>query len=81
MLEYIIIYQDSGLPIYSKCFSSLCGFLAKDSALLSGFLSAIESFVTEMIGTNNTNDCLKSLEMKNSIMPLSLQVNQVWGQM
>lgn len=49
MLEYILIYQESGLPIYSKCYSTMCGFLAKDSALLAGFLSALENFVIEMM--------------------------------
>ena len=68
MLEYIVIYQDSGLPIYSKCYSGFCGLLAKKDALFSGFLSALENFTKEMIGNTKENESLQAIEMQDSIM-------------
>ena len=40
-LEYLIVFQQSGLPIFSKCFGDFCGVLLVDETLLSGFLSDI----------------------------------------
>ena len=41
VLEYFIVFQKSGLPIFSKCFGDFCSVLLVDEMLLSGFLSAI----------------------------------------
>ncbi|MHA2297286.1 MAG: hypothetical protein ACXADA_14755 [Candidatus Hodarchaeales archaeon] len=53
-LDYIIIYQKSGLPIYSNCFSGFCTSLAIDDALLSGFLSAL-STMPDVLGQKGEN--------------------------
>lgn len=45
-LEYLIVFQKSGLPIFSKCFGDFCGVLMVDDTLLSGFLSAMTSMPT-----------------------------------
>lgn len=44
MIEYLMIYQPSGLPIFSKCFGGFCKAAVTDDILLSGFLSALEIF-------------------------------------
>ncbi len=61
MIEYLMVYMPSGLPIYSKCFSGFCKANATDDILLSGFLSALESFPT-MVG----GEALKAVEMGNT---------------
>lgn len=43
ILEYLIVFQKSGLPIFSKCFGDFCSVLMVDDTLLSGFLSAMTS--------------------------------------
>lgn len=43
ILEYLMVYTDSGLPIYSKCYGSFCKTAFKNPELLSGFLSAIQT--------------------------------------
>lgn len=58
-LEYLIILQQSGLPIYSKCWGNFCAVLTVDDTLLSGFLSAI----TSMPKMLNQNTELSSIEM------------------
>lgn len=40
-LEYIMIFQEIGTPIYSQCFGDFCGLLVADESLLSGFMSAL----------------------------------------
>jgi hypothetical protein len=40
-LQYLIIYKNTGLPIYSRCFTDICAIQMKDEVLLSGFLSAL----------------------------------------
>lgn len=40
-LEYFIVFQKSGLPIFSKCFGDFCSVILVDESILSGFLSAI----------------------------------------
>ncbi|MHA2245144.1 MAG: hypothetical protein ACXADY_09255 [Candidatus Hodarchaeales archaeon] len=40
-LEYVIVCQESGQPIYAKCFGNICGMLGKKDALLTAFLSAL----------------------------------------
>ncbi len=42
-LEYLLVYTQSGLPIYSKCYGTFCKTAFKQPELLSGFLSAIET--------------------------------------
>ncbi|MFX1283697.1 MAG: peroxiredoxin [Promethearchaeota archaeon] len=42
-LEYLIIYQDSGQPIYSKCWGNVCGLLGKKDELLTAFLAAVST--------------------------------------
>ena len=56
-----MVYMPSGLPIYSKCFSGFCKANATDDILLSGFLSALESFPS-MVG----GEALKAIEMGNT---------------
>jgi hypothetical protein len=60
ILEYLIVFQKSGLPIFSKCFGEFCGVLLVDESLLSGFLSAMTTMPT-MFGKENNN--LNSVEM------------------
>lgn len=40
-LEYIIIFKEEGIPIYSQCFGSFCATVGFDESLYSGFLSAL----------------------------------------
>ncbi len=42
-LEYLMVYAESGLPIYSKCFGGFCRAAFKNPEMLSGLLSAIET--------------------------------------
>ena len=42
-LEYLIIYQDSGQPIYSRCWGNVCGLLGKKDVLLTAFLAAVST--------------------------------------
>ncbi len=59
-LEYLMVYQASGLPIFSKCFKGFCSLNAKDPMLLSGFLTALQSFGAQI--TNNGSGSSSSLE-------------------
>lgn len=43
VLEYLLIYTESGLPIYSKCYGTFCKTAFKNPELLSGFLSALQT--------------------------------------
>ena len=60
ILEYLIVFQKSGLPIFSKCFGDFCGVLLVDETLLSGFLSAMTTMPT-FFGKKETN--LNAVEM------------------
>ncbi|MGQ4871339.1 MAG: hypothetical protein ACP6IT_05835 [Candidatus Thorarchaeota archaeon] len=42
-LEYLMVYTQSGLPIYSKCFGGFCKSAFESPELLAGLLSAIET--------------------------------------
>jgi hypothetical protein len=42
-LEYLMVYTQAGLPIYSKCFGNFCKTAFKNPELLTGFLSALET--------------------------------------
>ncbi|MHA1228857.1 MAG: hypothetical protein ACTSPV_19200 [Candidatus Hodarchaeales archaeon] len=68
-LEYLMLYRRSGLPIYSKCYQGFCKVNAQDPALLSGFLSALETFSLNISGTNDTK--LEAIKMGNTIMRFS----------
>ena len=43
VLEYLMVYTQAGLPIYSKCYGMFCKTAFKNPELLTGFLSAIET--------------------------------------
>ncbi|MHA2187942.1 MAG: hypothetical protein ACW99V_06855, partial [Candidatus Thorarchaeota archaeon] len=43
VLEYLMVYTASGLPIYSKCYGTFCKTAFKEPELLTGFLSALET--------------------------------------
>ncbi len=59
-IEYIMIYTDVGIPVYSHCFSNFCKELKKTETLLMGFLSALsimrDVFSSERISTIEHND-------------------------
>ncbi len=59
-LEYLMIYQASGLPIFSKCFKGFCALNVQDPMMLSGFLTALQSFSTQI--TDNGSGGHSSLE-------------------
>ncbi|MCY3413129.1 MAG: hypothetical protein INQ03_15935 [Candidatus Heimdallarchaeota archaeon] len=40
-LEYLLMFQKTGIPIYSRCFGNTCAIMMKDDVLLSGFLAAL----------------------------------------
>jgi peroxiredoxin Q/BCP len=42
-LEYLIIYEDSGQPIYSRCWGNVCGLLGQKDELLTAFLAAVST--------------------------------------
>ncbi|MFX1538791.1 MAG: hypothetical protein ACFFDI_31775 [Promethearchaeota archaeon] len=42
-LEYVIICQDSGQPIYAKCWGNVCGMLGKKDELMTAFLAAVST--------------------------------------
>ncbi|MFX1538790.1 MAG: hypothetical protein ACFFDI_31770, partial [Promethearchaeota archaeon] len=42
-LEYLIIYEDSGQPIYSRCWGNVCGLLGKKDEILTAFLAAVST--------------------------------------
>ncbi len=54
-LEYVLIFQESGIPIYTRCMGQVCKMLAVDETLLSGFLSAI-STLPSMFGQDNKTE-------------------------
>jgi hypothetical protein len=58
VLEYLLIYTEAGLPIYSKCFGTFCKTAFKNPELLSGFLSAIQTIPTT-ISSDLTLDSVK----------------------
>jgi len=43
VLEYLMVYTESGLPIYSKCYGTFCKTAFKNPELLTGFLTALQS--------------------------------------
>lgn len=64
VLEYLLIYTQSGLPIYSKCYGTFCRAAFKNPELLTGFLSAIETIPL----TISSDFSLQSVKMGNSEM-------------
>jgi len=67
ILEYLMIYTPSGLPIYSKCYGTFCKAAFKNPELLSGLLSAIESIP----GTLSSELTLQSVKMGDTEMKFS----------
>ncbi|MHA1925381.1 MAG: hypothetical protein ACXABV_13295 [Candidatus Thorarchaeota archaeon] len=66
-LEYLLIYTQSGLPIYSKCYGTFCKTAFKQPELLTGFLSAIETIpLTLASGMSLQSVKMGSTEMKFS---------------
>ncbi len=68
-LEYLMIYQQSGLPIYSKCFKGFCALSAQEPALLSGFLTALQSFSNQI--TQSSTSSLEAVKMGPTVMRFS----------
>jgi hypothetical protein len=71
-LDFLIIFNQSGLSIYSKCFSDICSVFIKNDLLLSGFLSAITTFPQSL---GYTDKDLKSLDLGKSRMYFSYSRN------
>ena len=40
-LNYLIMFTEEGIPVYSRCFANLCMASLKDDVLLSAFLSSL----------------------------------------
>jgi hypothetical protein len=68
-LEYLMIYQQSGLPIFSKCFKGFCALSAQEPALLSGFLTALQSFSNQV--TQSATSSLEAVKMGPTVMRFS----------
>ena len=66
-LEYLLVYTQSGLPIYSKCYGTFCKTAFKQPELLTGFLSAIETIPM----TLSPDLSLKSVKMGETEMKFS----------
>ena len=60
-----MIYQKSGLPIFSKCFKGFCALSAQDPVMLSGFLTALQSFSSQI--TQSETSSLEAV-IKSSIL-------------
>ena len=58
-IQYLIILQNNGIPIYSRCFSDMCAIYMKNEELLSGFLSALTTLPSVISGGGH----LSSIEM------------------
>ncbi|MCY3414545.1 MAG: hypothetical protein INQ03_23050 [Candidatus Heimdallarchaeota archaeon] len=43
-LDYLLIYQADGIPVYSRCFGHFCNSLMRDDILFSAFLSALSIY-------------------------------------
>ena len=66
-LEYLMIFQQSGLPVYSKCYGGFCATLTRDETLLSGFLAAL-SDLPKMFGQETG---IQGIEMGSSKLVFS----------
>jgi len=58
-----MILQQSGIPIYSKCFGEFCYLLVADENLFSGFLAALTSMPKMM---SEDQHALQSVEMSHT---------------
>jgi hypothetical protein len=58
LLEYLMVYTESGLPIYSKCYGTFCKTAFKNPELLSGFLSALQT-LPSAISSDLSLDAIK----------------------
>ncbi|UCG01487.1 MAG: hypothetical protein JSW11_17950 [Candidatus Heimdallarchaeota archaeon] len=52
-LEYVIICQNSGQPIYAKCWGNVCGMLGKKDELMTAFLAALSTMPTMFAESDN----------------------------
>jgi hypothetical protein len=66
-LEYLLVYTQTGLPIYSKCYGTFCKTAFKQPELLTGFLSAIETIPL----TLSNGMSLQSVKMGETEMKFS----------
>ncbi len=68
-LEYLMVYQANGLPIFSKCFKGFCAISAQDPVLLSGFLTALQSFSSQIVASQATEESsLEAVKIGKTIM-------------
>ncbi|TFG07083.1 hypothetical protein EU522_01055 [Candidatus Thorarchaeota archaeon] len=67
ILDYLLVYTQAGLPIYSKCFGTFCKAAFQNPELLSGFLSAIETIPASL----QSDLSLESIKMGNTEMRFS----------
>ncbi|MHA1444208.1 MAG: hypothetical protein ACTSR4_05600 [Candidatus Hodarchaeales archaeon] len=67
-LEYLMIYQKSGLPIFSKCFKGFCALSAQDPVMLSGFLTALQSFSSQITQSSSS---LEAVKMGSTVLRFS----------
>jgi hypothetical protein len=71
-LEYMMVYQQNGLPIFSKCFKGFCAISSQDPALLSGFLTALQSFSTQLtLSSESKTSSLEAMKMGPTVMRFS----------
>jgi hypothetical protein len=71
-LEYLMIYQASGLPIFSKCFKGFCALNVKDPMLLSGFLTALQSFSSQLSSDGiESKSSLEAMKIGPTVMRFS----------
>lgn len=68
ILDFLIIFNQDGIPIFSKCYSDICALFNKNDLLLSGFLSAITSFPVNL---GYSRKELKMLDLGRSRMYFS----------
>ena len=64
-----MIYQKSELPIFSKCFKGFCALSAQEPALLSGFLTALQSFSNQI--TQSSTSSLEAVKMGQTLLRFS----------
>ena len=66
-VEYLLVYTESGLPIYSKCYGMFCKTAFKNPELLTGFLSALQTIPP----TISSEFTLKAVKMDKTQMRFS----------
>lgn len=64
-----MVYQENGLPIFSKCYSGFCGLVAKEPVLLSGFITALQGFATEISDPISREDsAIQAITMGHTVL-------------